>query len=142
MDYKKLLIMAGVSFVVMYVLMYAMVDKYENIYNNLNQFYMAAIMTSVMMLIEIIVMKSMYGKKVLITTTVLSLFGFILFFSFIRNQTAISDKDFLKSMISHHASALLMCKETKLQDIEIKNLCDSIIAGQQSEINWMKKKIK
>ena len=39
--YQHLLIMAVVSFIAMYILMYAMVDTLGNAYNNYNQLYMA-----------------------------------------------------------------------------------------------------
>jgi hypothetical protein len=38
--YVRLLAMAVLSFISMYVLMYAMVDRIENVYPNFNQFYM------------------------------------------------------------------------------------------------------
>lgn len=64
-----------------------------------------------------------------------------LFFVFIRNQTAISDKQFLRSMIPHHGGAILMCEQAPRQDADIQELCSNIIAGQQSEIDWMKAKL-
>ena len=44
-------------------------------------------------------------------------------------------------MIPHHASALLMCEKAPIADPEIKNLCKTIITGQQSEIAQMKAKL-
>jgi hypothetical protein len=41
-----LAIMTALSFISMYVLMYAMVDRFANVYSNLNQFYMAGLMTA------------------------------------------------------------------------------------------------
>ena len=63
-------------------------------------------------------------------------------FLFIRNQTTVGDKQFLKSMIPHHAAAILMVKEAKITDPEIKKLADDIISSQQKEIDFMKAKIK
>ena len=37
--YKHLLIMAVLSFISMYVLMYSMVDTFANVFPNVNQFY-------------------------------------------------------------------------------------------------------
>jgi uncharacterized protein (DUF305 family) len=45
-------------------------------------------------------------------------------------------------MIPHHASAILMCEKANLQDPEMKDLCQSIILGQQEEIDQMKAKLK
>ena len=61
--YIHLLIMTVLSFISMYVLMYAMVDRIENVYPNFNQFYMAGLMTAPMVLIELVVMRAMYEIK-------------------------------------------------------------------------------
>lgn len=138
---NKLMLMAVVSFGVMFAFMYMMVDRYSNVYINLNQFYMVAVMVAAMMIVEIAIMASMYERKVKIITTIVSIVALVLFFSFVRNQTALSDKEFLKSMIVHHGSALLMCENAKLKDSEVKALCDEIISGQQTQIDWMKNKV-
>jgi uncharacterized protein (DUF305 family) len=59
----------------------------------------------------------------------------------IRQQAAISDRQFLRSMIPHHAGAILMCEEAPIRDPEVKALCQGIIASQQSEIAWMRAKL-
>ncbi len=41
--YMKLLIMAALSFISMYILMYSMVDRFANVFPNINQFYMGGI---------------------------------------------------------------------------------------------------
>ena len=141
--YKKLLFMAILSFISMFILMYAMVNTFSNIFLNVNQFYMAGLMVAPMIIIEIALMNSMYMDKklnaIIIVTSSLML---IAFFVFIRQQSAVSDKQFLKSMIPHHASAILMCENASLQDPEIKELCKSIISGQQGEIDQMKAKLE
>ncbi len=141
--YKKLALMIVLSFISMYVLMYSMVDIFANVIPNINQFYMAALMTMPMLIIEIIVMGSMYMNKkwnlVLLTTGSLAA---ILFFSCIRQQATVDDKQFLKSMIPHHAAAILMAKEASLQDPEVSQLAQDIIKAQQNEIAQMKAKLK
>lgn len=142
MRYVNLFIMAALSFISMYILMYAMVDRFANAYSNLNQFYMAGIMTMPMIAIELFLMGSMYPNQKFNRVIILSsivLFGILLYFE--RKQIAIYDKEFLKSMIPHHAAALLMCKESYLQDPEIIQLCKNISASQQSEIDFMKVKL-
>ena len=52
-----------------------------------------------------------------------------------------SDKQFLKSMIPHHAGAILMCNEANIKDPEIKKLCEEIRLSQQREIEQMKAKL-
>ncbi len=141
--YKKLLFMAILSFISMFALMYAMVDTFSNIFLNVNQFYMAGLMTTPMIIIEMALMGSMYTDKKINTAIVaISSILLIAFFVFIRQQSAVSDKQFLKSMIPHHASAILMCEKANLQDPEIKELCKSIISSQQAEIDEMKAKLK
>lgn len=138
---KKLAVMAASSFISMYVLMYMMVDRSENVIANINQFYMAAVMTGAMMLLEIGLMGSMYGKKAVIATAAAGAAALIIPFFLLRGQVAVSDRQFLKSMIPHHAAALLMCEEADLDDPEIKELCAKIVSGQQAEIDWMKSKL-
>lgn len=141
-SYKKLLLMALLSFISMYVLMYAMVDIFSNVIPNINQFYMAGLMTLPMMIIELLLMGSMYMNKKLNTVIIaISSVLLIAFFLAIRQQSFVSDRQFLKSMIPHHASAILMCEKTNLQDQEILNLCESIVSGQQEEIDLMKAKL-
>ena len=141
-SYKKLLIMALLSFISMYVLMYAMVDTFGNVIPNVNQFYMAGLMTLPMMIIELLLMGSMYMNKKLNTVIIaISSVLLIAFFLLIRQQSFVSDRQFLRSMIPHHASAILMCEKSNLQDPENIDLCASIISGQQGEIDLMKAKL-
>jgi uncharacterized protein (DUF305 family) len=141
--YRHLVIMAALSFLSMYILMYAMVSVIGNVYNNMNQVYMAALMTAPMVLIELFVMRAMFHDKtrnlIAIGSAVAVL---VLSFFFIRQQTAISDRQFLRSMIPHHAGAILMCERTSLEDPELKALCETIISSQQREIDQMKSKLQ
>jgi hypothetical protein len=131
--------MTVLMFVAMYILMYAMVDKLDNVYPNLNQFYMAGLMTAPMVIIELLLMWSMYQNRALnIGIVVVSIVAGALFWFGIREQSAIADQQFVKSMIPHHAGAILMCDEAPLQDTELKSLCDGIVEGQQAEIDQMK----
>jgi hypothetical protein len=104
---------------------------------------MAGIMTIPMIIFELILMKPMYSNTQL--NRLLFILCFVIFVTllfFIRKQVAIGDKQFLKSMIPHHAAAILMCKEAQLQDPEIKELCKNIGRTQLDEINLMKEKLK
>ena len=140
--YRRLLLMAVLSFISMYVLMYAMVDAFANVYSNFNQFYMAALMTAPMVIIEIAVMGAMYqDKKTNRMIIAASLVTLAVFWILVRQQAGVSDKQFLRSMIPHHGGAVLMCTKAPLQDSEIKELCRTIISGQQAEIDQMKAKL-
>lgn len=41
-------------------------------------------------------------------------------------------------MIPHHSGAILMCREALIEDQRLKDLCKTIIAGQQAEIDQMR----
>ncbi|HEX6189040.1 MAG TPA: DUF305 domain-containing protein [Pyrinomonadaceae bacterium] len=138
--YARFGAMIALHFIAMYILMYAMVNAFDNVYNNFNQVYMAALMSSSMVLIEIPLMWSMYKSKKL-NLGILAVGVVLLVGSWfaIRQQKAIGDRQFVRSMIPHHAGAILMCKEASLQDQEIQQLCRSIVESQQSEIDQMKR---
>ena len=137
--YLYLAIMTVLMFVAMYVLMYAMVDRYENVFANVNQFYMAGLMTAPMVLIELAIMRGMYQNRAAnIAIAVVSLVALAGFWFGIRAQAAVSDMQFLKSMIPHHGGAVLMCGEAPITDAEVKALCENIIRSQQAEIAQMK----
>lgn len=140
--YLRFLLMILLSFASMYVLMYAMVNAFANIYPNVNQFYMAGLMTAPMALFEIVLMSSMYkNKKLNLAIIAVSVIALIGFWFLIREQTAVSDRQFLKSMIPHHAGAILMCEEAAINDPEIKQLCSEIVKSQEEEIQKMKEKL-
>lgn len=141
--YRSLLGMTVLSYVAMYVLMYAMVDTPGNVFNNINQVYMAALMASPMLLIELVLMRAMYPNRrlnvVLATGAVIVML--VCWFG-IRQQAGVSDRQFVRSMIPHHAGALLMCRQNRLTDPELQQLCRDIIASQEREIGLMKSKLK
>jgi uncharacterized protein (DUF305 family) len=141
--YRRFLLMIFLSFVAMYVLMYAMVNIVENARPNFNQFYMAGLMTAAMVVIELSLMGAMYQNKTLNAGFLMAGLGALVgFWISIRAQAAISDKEFPKSMIPHHAGAILMCERASITDDDIKRLCQSIVSSQQSEIALMKAKLK
>jgi uncharacterized protein (DUF305 family) len=137
--YLLLAIMTAIMFVAMFALMYAMVDQFQNVMLNVNQFYMAALMTAAMVLIELAIMRAMYQNRAANTAIVLiSLAALAGSWIGIRQQVGVGDGQFVRSMIPHHASAILMCKNAPVGDNEIQSLCQDIIRGQQAEIEQMK----
>lgn len=136
--YLRLALMALVSFVAMYILMYAMVDRFDHVRASINQAYMAALMAAPMVAIELLFMSAMYKSMranfvALGLSVVVGLGAFVA----IRQQTAIGDAEFARSMIPHHAGAILMCQEAKLTDPELQRLCSGpqgIIESQEREI--------
>lgn len=140
--YGRLLVMLGLSWLSMYALMYAMVDRFANALPNLNQAFMAAIMVAPMAILELLLMGSMYRDRrrniLVYAVAALMLVGA---WTAIRSQWQIGDRQFLRSMIPHHAGAILMCKEASIRDAEIEALCRQILASQQAEIDQMRAKL-
>jgi uncharacterized protein (DUF305 family) len=138
--YGHLAIMTGLSYIAMYIFMYAMIDQFSSFYNNLNQAYMAGLMAAPMVIIELIVMRAMYtDMKINMIFGGVALAALVLFFVAIRAQTGIGDVQFVKSMIPHHSGAILMCDQASISDAELKKLCGGIVKSQQQEIDQMKK---
>ena len=138
--YYRLLVMVGVSFLAMYALMYAMVDRFENVYGSVNQAWMAGLMAAPMLVIELLVMRGMYpDKKRNALLIVVGIAAMIVFWVLIRQQAAVTERQFLRSMIPHHAGAILMCEERKGRDgADVQALCAEILASQRDEIQRMK----
>ena len=137
--YGRLAAMAVLSFIAMYILMYAMVDTFADVFPNVNQFYMAGLMSAPMVIIELLLMGAMYENKtaniIFLIVSVATLAGF---FASIRAQAAVGDSQFLKSMIPHHSGAILMCQRAHIIiAADVKKLCASIIEGQRAEITQM-----
>lgn len=136
--YPRLAAMIAVSFVAMFALMYVMVDRFAHVVSNLNQVYMAALMAGAMVLIELAFMWKMYPDAKLnsiflaiaVIVVGVSWFG-------VRYQWGIGDSQFLRSMIPHHAGAILMCEEAAITSAEIRSLCGDIQRSQRAEIEQM-----
>ena len=138
-NYGRFALIVLVSFIAMYILMYAMVDSFSSVYNNVNQLYMAGLMAAPMAIIEVVLMRSMYASKKANGVIVLTSLGALIFFwSGIRTQIGIGDEQFARSMIPAHPGAILMCSGSKLSDPELKNSCSEIIAGQRREVDQLK----
>lgn len=141
--YSQLVVMLLLSFIAMYVLMYAMVNSFGDALPNINQAYMAALMSAPMGLLELALMGKMYpekSKNLMVVAALLVLF-FAGWFG-MRKQAAVSDDQFLRSMIPHHSGALLMCREAELSREDVRELCKGIIASQTKEINQMRSMLK
>ncbi|TXK45859.1 DUF305 domain-containing protein [Pontibacter qinzhouensis] len=138
-NYKKFSLMLGVSFIIMYGVMYLNADKFDHVYLNLNRLYMALLMVSPMALVMLGFMSGMYQNKKLnsiIVAVSIVVFAGTLFM--LRKQSIVNDKQFLKSMIPHHSSAILVSQEANIKDPEVKKLTEQIIESQEKEIAEMK----
>ncbi len=124
--------------IVMYLVMFSMIDGWRDFRNNLNMFYMAITMWAPMGILMLATMPGMFPNKsanvvhyvALALLTVASLYA-------TRSQTLIDDRQFVDSMIPHHSGAILMCREAKLANLDLKRLCEAITKAQREEIQQM-----
>ena len=136
--YTSLAIQTLVSAVIMYLVMFVMIDGLSSFYNNLNMVYMTLMMVAPMVVLMIVAMKHMFPNKTAnLMILGISIVAFLGSFALIRTQTTISDRAFLRSMIPHHSGAILMCQQASIRDAEVKTLCSNIIRSQRQEIDQM-----
>jgi hypothetical protein len=138
--YLKLAIAISINAVVMFFLAYAMIDSFDHFYANINRVYMALLMVAPMVIVMLVVMWSMYANAVL-NFALIGVFAilFVISFALMRSQVPVGDVQFLRSMIPHHSSAIVMCEEASITDTEIAKLCGEIVKAQKEEIAQMQK---
>jgi hypothetical protein len=135
--YITLLIALSISYIVMFAIMFSRVNEWSNLFLSLNQVYMAGIMISAMLIIMLVTMGSMFeNKKLNIVALVL------MFFTLVRTQAGVGNQQFLRSMIPHHAAAILVCQQSSLTNPRIEELCTEIVQTQKEEIRIMKELMK
>lgn len=131
-----------VSFLIMFVLTYSAIDTFDHFFLNINKLYMAAVMTSPMLIVKAVSMKKMiqqqHFKFLMGVGTTLT----IIFFLAIRSQFMVDDGQFLRSMIPHHSSAIVMCEDSDIKDADIIELCDQIVETQKREIELMQRMLQ
>jgi len=141
--YRKLFFTLIISFIIMYLVMFLNVDEIAHVYISLTRTYMTLLMVSPMSVLMILMMGNMYHNKKLNSIIIGSgITVFIVAFIFLRNQTFVSDIQYMKAMIPHHSSAIMTSKHAEIKDPEVKILSENIIKSQEEEIKKMKEKIK
>ncbi|MBX3572327.1 MAG: DUF305 domain-containing protein [Mesorhizobium sp.] len=126
--------------IVMYVVMFTMIDGTGDFRNNLNMFYMAVTMWAPMGIFMLATMPGMFPNK-RANMALYILFAVLTAGSFwaTRAQALIDDRQFIASMIPHHSGAILMCREASLADPELVALCTQITEAQRREIEQMER---
>jgi uncharacterized protein (DUF305 family) len=138
-SYLSLGVQTVLSGIIMYLVMFVMIDGLDSFYNNLNMFYMTLMMVAPMVVLMILAMHHMFQSKAAnVALMMAALVAFLGSYALIRTQTTIGDAAFLRSMIPHHSGAILMCREASLSNPEIVKLCNDIIKSQREEIDQMK----
>ena len=137
--YNSLAVQTIISGVIMYLVMFVMIDQLNSFFNNLNMFYMTLMMVAPMVVLMIIAMRHMFpssrANPAWLAGSIAIFFGA---FALIRTQTTIDDQAFLRSMIPHHSGAILMCQEASISDPQVAKLCVEIIRSQRQEIEEMR----
>jgi uncharacterized protein (DUF305 family) len=138
MMYKKLGLAVLINIVLMFLITYVNIRSLQHFYFNINRVYMALLMAAPMVIVMMLVMRTMFERKrlnaILIAASAVII---VLTFVLIRTQTPVGNESFLRSMIPHHSSAILMCQESTITDPEISELCRQIVESQEEEIAQM-----
>ena len=141
--YRRLALNLILSLIIMYFVMFAMIDTASDFFHNLNMVYMALMMVAPMAILMLLLMGPMYPNRKLNLALHAGFAALFLFaFAGIRAQAAIGDVQFLRSMIPHHSGAILMCRKANLGDPEIMALCGQIRDTQRREIEQMNRILK
>jgi uncharacterized protein (DUF305 family) len=137
-SYKLLGFEMAIDFVIMYFVMYTMIATVDHLYLNLNNLWMTLMMVAPMTFVMLLSMRTMFQSPRLNAVIVLgAVLVFVASFAAMRNQTAIGNAQFLRSMIPHHSGAILMCEQASITDPEIVKLCRDIVESQKKEIIQM-----
>lgn len=137
--YKKFALTLSINAVLMFFITYAMIDTVDHFYPNINRAYMSLMMVAPMAMVMLFVMRGMYQNAKLNAMLYAAFAGlFIVSFTLARTQTPVGNEQFLRSMIPHHSSAILMCQQSAITDREIIGLCGEIVKAQKEEIAQMK----
>ena len=141
-SYLKFAAMMAVSFVVMYAVMFLNADVFDHVMLSTTRTYMTILMIAPMAISMLLFMWKMYKNKVvnyIILGASVLVFASTLFM--LRNQTLIADVQWMKAMIPHHSSAIMVSQKAHLKDPEALKLAEDIIEAQKREIAQMKKMI-
>lgn len=138
MSYNKFMVMMLISFFIMYIVMFLNIERLSHYHTSTTRVYMALLMVAPMAVVMMVMMGNMYPDKKLNTIIIIMsilLFGVIL--TALRTQTPISDVQYMKAMIPHHSSAIMVSKQANIKDPEVKKLSEQIIQSQEKEIAEM-----
>jgi hypothetical protein len=137
--WRRFAAMIATSTFIMFFLMYQLVYEADHAMFSLNRFIAALVMGSVMTVVMLGFMWSMYrGKGIKIAVVAGAVLLGILLLYLNRAQTLIGDTEFMESMIPHHSIAINNARKAEIRDPRVRELADQIIASQVREIRIMK----
>ena len=139
MGWGRLAGMIATSTVIMFFLMYQLVYSTEHATFSLNRLIASLLMGSVMTVVMLGFMWSMYRGTVLkfaVVGVAVAVGAGLLWTN--RSQALIGDVAFMKSMIPHHSIAINNARRSSISDPRVRELADEIIEAQVREIAVMK----
>lgn len=140
--YLKFALMMAISFVIMYGVMFLNVAAWDHVMLSYTRTYMSLLMIAPMAIVMMGFMWGMYeNKKLNIAILLGSATIFVVVLCLLRSQTPIRDVAWMKAMIPHHSSAIMVSENATFEDPEAKQLAKEIIEAQKREIAEMKKMI-
>ena len=115
--YIKFALMMTVSFVIMYAVMFLNADVWDHVMLSVTRTYMTILMIAPMAISMMLFMWGMYKNKALnyIILGVAALV-FVATLTMFRQQTLISDVQWMKAMIPHHSSAIMVSQKAHLKN--------------------------
>lgn len=138
-SYQKFALMMAVSFVIMYGVMFLNADVFDHVMLSTTRTYMTILMIAPMAISMMLFMWGMYeNKKTNYIIIASALVIFVSTLTMLRNQTMIADVQWMKAMIPHHSSAIMVSQKAHLKDPEAQQLALDIIEAQKREIAQMK----
>lgn len=136
--YPKFFLMLGISFIIMYLVMFMNIADGAHFHLNTNRAYMAVLMVAPMAVVMLLMMGHMYrDRKKNMIILAGSVLVFVLALWGLRQQAGIADVQYMKAMIPHHSSAILTSRQAEISDPEVRKLADEIIKTQLEEIAQM-----
>lgn len=139
MSWGKFAAMIITSIVIMFFLMYQLIDSMDDAIFSLNRLIASLVMGAVMTVVMLAFMWPAYNgtrTKVVVFLGAASLALVLLVVN--RKQALIDDVRFMKSMIPHHSIAINNAQEASIRDPRVRKLADTIIESQVREIEEMK----
>lgn len=143
MSYQQFAVMMVISFFIMYIVTFLNIDDVSHYHTSLTRIYMALMMVAPMAVVMMLMMGKMYPSRK--TNTGILLAGVVVFIvalAGLRTQTPIGDVQYMKAMIPHHSSAIMVSKHANIKDPEVKMLSEQIIQSQEKEISEMNQMIE
>ncbi|MGV8930074.1 MAG: DUF305 domain-containing protein [Brevundimonas sp.] len=131
--------MIATSTVVMFILMYHLVYSLDHATFSVTRLIGSLLMGSVMTLIMLSFMWSMYeGRRTKIAVVASAVLLGIMLLIVNRSQAIVGDTAFMRAMIPHHSIAINNASRANLSDPRVRELADRIISSQVREIAEMK----